>query len=181
MQAQNTRLAQRVMRRARAETERLGVSYLGADSLLLGLLGERRCLANRALAALGLDLPRARQELETRASHAAYRQNRACPSIVSPILLRAREEAQAHGQACWNTAHLLLGVLHDSTSAAVQVLAAHGLAADAVRQALADAARQGAAAEGGRSKLLDPLTCSVSCAIRLPTAGWRASCSFRPR
>jgi HEAT repeat protein len=140
------------MRRARAEAERLDLNFFDADSLLLGLLGERRCLAVRALTRLGLDPQQARRELEARVSDAAYRQSRMSPDSLMPTAyVRSREETKARGQVCGNTADLLLGVLHDTASAAAQVLAVQGLAVEAVQAALRDVAAQDAAAEGGEA------------------------------
>jgi HEAT repeat protein/tetratricopeptide (TPR) repeat protein len=147
-----TRQADRVLQRARAEALRVGLQCFGADSLLLGLLGERRCPASGALAALGLDLRRARQDLEARVGDPVYRRQRPFSVPFAPIAWQqCFAAAKAHGQPCVNTAHILVGVLHEPASAAVQILGAQGLSTQTLREALRAAAAQDAAAEGGEA------------------------------
>ena len=117
----------------------MGHNCLGTEHALLGLLAEHDGLAAHALAALGVDAPAVRTQIETRIGTGPARVW--APLGVAPRLKRALEIARSHARSlehrCMNTEHLLLALGDVSDSVAAEILRDLDAAPDAVRQQVA--------------------------------------------
>jgi len=111
----------RVLAHAAEEAMRLGHSHIGTEHLLLGLLRETGCFAERMLSKRGADLKRLREELSE-----GPRQNFAAQSPPLPAhlferfsqkltsaIIFAMYEASRFGSPAIETEHLLLGLVHE--------------------------------------------------------------------
>lgn len=127
--------SRRVLVLAQEEARALGHDFLGTEHLLLGLLHDGDGIAGRALASLGVELPTARQVVQT-----------VGPTAPSPggsppftprtkhaleLSLRAALELDAEEIA---PEHLLLGVIAESGGVGAQTLVRLGLELDEVRR-----------------------------------------------
>ena len=123
-----SREARRSVQLAREEAERLGQPAVGTEHILLGILRSEDSLAARALNAEGVTLEAARNCLQT-----------TMPGILLSVLERpaeeyavstharriiegARREASRRGESRIGAEHLLLALLADSRTGAVQTL-----------------------------------------------------------
>ena len=111
----------RVLAYAAEESMRLGHNHIGTEHLLLGLLRETGCFAERMLSKRGADLKRLREELSE-----GPRQNFAAQSPPLPAhlferfsqkltsaIIFAMYEASRFGSPAIETEHLLLGLVHE--------------------------------------------------------------------
>ena len=133
----------RVLLLAESEALRVGQATTGVHHLLLGLVAEGEGTAARALAALGVDLDRARETAERLLAPGAapLPQEPVYGDDVLDAIELALHEAFLAGSGQINTEHLLLGVVHQADSVAGvarQALDLLGTSPDAVRHALAD-------------------------------------------
>ena len=135
-----SRQAQRVLRRARQESARLGHGYIGTEHLLLSLAMENGCAAQRILLAAELDPELIEGTVKRLVGVGAH----GCPPCqgLTPACCRAIElavgEAMGRKAAGVDTEHLLLGLLQQSDAMARRVLVASGVdAGQLYRQALA--------------------------------------------
>ena len=152
--------ARRCVQFARDEARTLGVSALGTEHLLLGILRCRRSHAVEALHALGVTLDRARAELQTTIVDGEAVAN-ATPSNPALGGLARRRDVTPHARRILEGAlreavklrdgfigveHLLLALLTDGNNGAVRTLAILGVRPDQVRVELdrtwAEAARR---------------------------------------
>jgi GNAT superfamily N-acetyltransferase len=136
-----TEQARRLIFFARYEAAQLGSPSIDTEHLLLGLLREGKGRASTLLASHGLSMAELRVEVE----RLALRLEGASVSTAVEIPLSgaarrvlelALEEGSVPPRAVVETAHILLGLVRETEGIAGQILRAHGLEADAVRDAL---------------------------------------------
>lgn len=130
--------ARAVLERARDEAARLHHDHVGTEHLALALL-RLPLIANRLVQELGIDTEQARAAIESAVAPGApgaepdgslpftTRTNRVCAL--------AQQHALALGETAIGAEHLLVGLLQEPGIGG-QVLAGHGLSADAVLAAL---------------------------------------------
>jgi ATP-dependent Clp protease ATP-binding subunit ClpA len=130
--------ARRALRLANREARRLRQDYLGTEHLLLGLLKEGRGVAATVLQSRGVDLEKARREVETlvRPGQGKIRCGRLPQTPrVKRAIEHGIEEVHRLGHESLDTGHMLLGLLRDEESTAGQVLAhGFGLQAEELRK-----------------------------------------------
>jgi len=114
----------------------LGHDYIGTEHLLFGLTGQRTGIAARVLASLGITAEAARQQAE-----AIRGQGQQAPPghfqftpQASKVLQSASRQARELGHNYVGTEHLLLGLIGEGDSAAVQVLNGLGVDPETVRR-----------------------------------------------
>ena len=129
--------AKRAILLAQEEANRLNHGYLGTEHILLGLIGENKGIAANALKSSGIDLARVRQEVEK----AVGRGQKTSFLGQIPFTLRANralqlaaEEVRQLGHNYLGTEHLLLGLIKDKESLAVQILVSLGVDLEQLRQ-----------------------------------------------
>ena len=123
---------------ARQEAKAPGGASLGAECILLGLLG-RECGAVRIIEELGVDVRSLREDILGQIemeSHASSSEERLFRDDALRILELAMEEAGRGRDRYIGTEHLLAAVLLGGDSAAAAILKHHGIALDAVRAEL---------------------------------------------
>jgi ATP-dependent Clp protease ATP-binding subunit ClpA len=128
-------LARKVLTLAQEEAERSGLSYIGTEHLLLGLLRESNGIAQQALQNLGVDISQVRQAIES----VLGRNERIIIQQIIPTTRVKRviefsfEEARRMGHNYVGTQHLLLGLILEGEGIAAHVLQDLGATTDAVR------------------------------------------------
>jgi hypothetical protein len=133
-----TAAAQDALARAREAAERARQPWIGTGHLLQGLAEVAEGRAARALSRLAVDAV-ALTGSET--AEAAERPGRLLPTRqVRRVLRRAQDEADTQAAAQIGTDHLLLALVLEPDSRVAEALAAAGVAEQAVRDALAEAA-----------------------------------------
>jgi ATP-dependent Clp protease ATP-binding subunit ClpA len=109
---------------AQEEATRLGRNSIGTEQLLLGLIGEHRGVAAKALSLAGVKLEDARVEVEKITG-----QGSAVVMVESPYTARAKrvielsiEQSKNLGHEHVGTGHLLLGLIEEGGGVGVKVL-----------------------------------------------------------
>jgi ATP-dependent Clp protease ATP-binding subunit ClpC len=129
------------------ESCRLGHRLVCTEQILLGTIGEGTSVAAEVLKSKGVTLEQARIEVEKiigRGSDPTVSGSPfPTPKASLPLffftqkasrgIALAAEEAERLGHNCFNTDHLLLGMLHIEDGIALQVLAALGVEATEIR------------------------------------------------
>ncbi|MDE3113920.1 MAG: HIT domain-containing protein [Chloroflexota bacterium] len=125
---------------AQDEAIRLNHDHIGPEHLLLGLIREGEGIAARVLESLGIDLSRARRDVERtvpRREGAPPRDIRLDPR-TKRVMEAAVQEAQAIGDGAVGTEHLLLGLVRvmgeDTGTAAAKVIASLAIQVERVRR-----------------------------------------------
>ncbi len=137
MYARFTDRARKVMRLATQEAVRLDHRSFETEHILLGLLKEGQGVAAHVLVSFGIDLPRARQEVEKLAPPGPPADDsESVPegAGAKQVVADSMDEAQKLGHNYVGTEHLLLGLLRQQHGTARQVLNSLGLELDDVRQ-----------------------------------------------
>ena len=133
----------RVVQYAKEEARRFQGNTVGSEHVLLGLIREQEGVAARVLEHLGVSLGRAQNEIRRQIEAMDTRGPAPASRSWSPgarrVLERATEEARELNPKLGlpsfvDTEHLLLGLVHDSDSAAVRVLHALGVDPEHVRR-----------------------------------------------
>src|ERR1700757_4649258 len=117
--------AQQVLALAHKEAERFKHNYVGTEHLLLGLIKLGQGVAVNVLQRLGLDLERARMEVEKHVeSHPETKMIGDIPYTprVKKVLALAAKEAKALNHSYVGTEHILLGLLREGEGVAARVL-----------------------------------------------------------
>jgi ATP-dependent Clp protease ATP-binding subunit ClpA len=134
--------ARRVLVLAQEEARLLGHPMLGSEHILLGLVAEEGGVASTVLSQAGVDLVRAREEVDRLVGGLG----RADPGSSPPFTPRAKKAlehalraALSLGHSFIGTEHLLLGVLDEEDTMARRALHALGADADDLRHRVADA------------------------------------------
>jgi ATP-dependent Clp protease ATP-binding subunit ClpA len=131
-----TEQARNVMALAQEETQRLGHNYIGTEHLLLGLLSEDEGVAAQALAALGITLEAAREEVESIVGYGEEGTGAQAPFTPrsKKVLELALREALQLGHNYIGTEHILLGLVGESEGVANSVLGNLGVGPDEIRR-----------------------------------------------
>ncbi|MGB1252836.1 MAG: ATP-dependent Clp protease ATP-binding subunit, partial [Candidatus Promineifilaceae bacterium] len=112
-------------------------SYIGGEHLLIGLLREDGGVAGRVLRELGLETNRVRTVVERltggKSSGTPFSKIELAPS-TKRVLEYALEEAGRMNQHYVSTEHLLLGMVRQSDSRAVEVLRKFGVTQEQIRR-----------------------------------------------
>ena len=150
-EARYTPDAQRAVMIAQDEARGLGHPAVGAEHLLLGLLGLEDGAVARALGGLGLTADAGRAEVERILGRGARTGHGSIPFHpgAQRVLERAFRESMSLGHEVVGAEHLVLALLADPGSVAGQVLATAGDAAvvrDRLLDAMGEPAPEGAAA-----------------------------------
>jgi len=130
-----TERAQRVIRLAQEEMRALKHPAVGTEHLLLGLISEGQGVAARALANLGVDGEKVKEEIVSLIGEGDF----PSPSelVLTPrakkVLELAYEEARQQGVGYIGTEHILLGIVREGEGVAARVLANLGVTADKIR------------------------------------------------
>ena len=121
---------------AQQEARMLGHNYIGTEHILVGLIHEGEGVAATALKSLGVGLEMVRQQVGQIAGPGKSELSRHMP--FTPRAKKALElslhEAQQLGHTYIGTEHILLGLIHEGTGVAAQVLVKLGAGLDRVRQ-----------------------------------------------
>lgn len=135
--------ARGALQRAREESERARLPYIGTEQLLLGLLSQPRGVTRRALRSFGLELEAIRPLLEQLRSvspeyAASEAQSTTTDLALTPNAKRAIElgidtARTGGGQASISTEHLLLGLLALDAGTALDFLRQRGIDFNALR------------------------------------------------
>ena len=129
--------AKRVLALAQDEAIRFNHNYIGVEHLLLGLIREGEGVAARVLDSLGVDLRKARTNVEFMIGRGDATTS---PSEItlSPrtkkVIELAIDEARKLGHSHVGTEHLLLGIVREGDSIGAGVLQSLGVALDKVRE-----------------------------------------------
>ena len=129
--------ARKVMALANQEVQRLNHDYIGTEHILLGLVKEGSGVGASVLRNLGVDLRRARREVERLVKRG--------PELITmgkvPQTPRAKqvveyaiEESRGLNHNYVGTEHLLLGLLREQDGVAAQVFANLGIPLEVARQ-----------------------------------------------
>jgi hypothetical protein len=135
--------ARHSLQRAREESEREGLAYIGTEQLLLGLLAQPGAVASRVLRNFGVQLETARTSLRqlrpiSTEQSPSVGESAACGEIgLTPIGKRslelAVEESRVLGHHYIGTEHLLLGLIALGHGAAIDMLNYLGVDLAAIR------------------------------------------------
>ena len=127
-----TEKAIKVIMLAREEARRLGHNFVGTEQILLGLVGEGTGVAAKTLKSMGVNLKDARVEVEKIIGRGS-----GFVAVEIPFTPRAKrvlelswDEARQLGHNYIGTEHLLLGLIREPGSVALDVLATMGVKAD---------------------------------------------------
>jgi len=135
-----TENAQKVLKYAKQEAQRMGHQYIGTEHLLLGLVREGTGVAATVLQRLGLDPKRVRFEVEKVVKGGADLISSGREFAPGPrakkVFEYAFEEAKRLGQNYIGTEHILLGLLREEEGIAGQVLLRLGIELDEVQEAV---------------------------------------------
>src|SRR2546427_330817 len=132
---QFTERARRVLTLAQEEALRFNHNYIGTEHLLLGLVREGEGVAAQALAQLGLELTKVRNEVELfvgRGDRAVMGEIKLTPRAKKTIELTF-EEARTLGQHHIGTEHLILGLTKVDDGRAARVFKNLGVSLDDAR------------------------------------------------
>jgi ATP-dependent Clp protease ATP-binding subunit ClpC len=129
--------ARRVVVWAQEEARTLKHDFIGPEHILLGLVREGQGVAAKALESLGISLGAVRERVEEAVPPGQYER----PAGHIPFTPRAKKvlelslsESKVLGHSYIGTEHILLGLLRQGDSVAVQVLGALGADLDGVRE-----------------------------------------------
>jgi ATP-dependent Clp protease ATP-binding subunit ClpA len=117
--------AQQVLALARKEADRLNHNFVGTEHLLLGLIKLDQGTAVNVLARFGIDLEKARSEVEKLIGYVPDTEKKAAIPYtprVKHVLALAAKEAKSLNHTYVGTEHILLGLLQDGEGVAGRVL-----------------------------------------------------------
>ncbi|MBV9173798.1 MAG: hypothetical protein JOZ81_27355 [Chloroflexi bacterium] len=150
------RTARGALKRARDESDRAKLRYIGTEQLLLGLLAQPRGIAGRALRSFGLELESVRMSFaQTRAASQEHTvadseqrsfENLQLTAEAKAAISRAIDSARGSGTNAIATEHLLQGILDLDSGTAVELLRGHGINLAALRARTVQLAALGSSA-----------------------------------
>ena len=126
--------AKEVLTLAQSEAERGGLSYIGTEHLLLGLIAEADGLGGRALRSLGLELAAIRGTIkQVLSGNERIEQKGMIPtSRVKRIIEMAFEGARRQAQLVVGTDNMLIALLAEGQGIAAHVLLDRGVTVERV-------------------------------------------------
>lgn len=110
------------LRNADAIARGTGNAYVGTEHLLLGLLAQEGSMASKLLASEGVTLSKARLSLTTETIQAGNYEAKGLSEVAKLTLKMAYEISQDYGQDFCGTEHILLSLLSQKNSRAVEML-----------------------------------------------------------
>ena len=122
-----TDMARHVVVLAQEEARRLNHNYIGTEHILLGLLGEPRGIAFRALEGVGMSLDGVRQEVADLVGTGKKEPSGRIPftpRAKKTLELSLREALQLHHNYI-GTEHILLGLIREGDGVAAQIMRNH--------------------------------------------------------
>ncbi len=131
-----TQRARRVLTLAQEDAERLNHNYIGTEHLLLGLLQEESGVAGRVLRGMGLN-PRRVRDMVERMAGTGKRGIRTSPELTprtKRVIELAVDEARRMGHHYIGTEHLLLGLIRQGESVAIDILKKMSIDPQRIRQ-----------------------------------------------
>ena len=131
-----TQRARRVLTLAQENAERMNHNYIGTEHLLLGLVLEESGVAGRVLRGMGVN-PRRVQDMVERMAGTQKQGSRSSVELTprtKRIIELAVDEARRMGHHYIGTEHLLLGVIRQGESVALDILKQMGLDPEQIRQ-----------------------------------------------
>ena len=131
-----TQRARRVLTLAQESAESMGHNYIGTEHLLLGLVLEESGVAGRVLRGMGVN-PRRVQDMVERMSGTSgqgMRSNLELTPRTKRIIELAVDEARRMGHHYIGTEHMLLGLIRQGESVALDILKEMGLEPEQVRR-----------------------------------------------
>jgi ATPases with chaperone activity, ATP-binding subunit len=118
-----TERAQKVLAYAQEEAVRLGHSNIGTEHILLGLIREGEGIAAKALMALGLNLEKIQNEVESLIGKGQEQpSNIAYTPRAKKVIELSMDEARKLGHTYVGTEHILLGLIREGEGVAARVL-----------------------------------------------------------
>jgi hypothetical protein len=131
-----TERALKALALAADEARSLNHEYVGTEHVLLGLVADQSGAASDVLAAMGVDAPRLRHEVERlvqRGSEPVSAATLPHTPRVQQVIDYARDEAHSVGQKVVDVEHLLIGLLREPDGVAGIALKNLGVKADQLR------------------------------------------------
>jgi ATP-dependent Clp protease ATP-binding subunit ClpC len=131
-----TQRARRVLTLAQENAERMNHNYIGTEHLLLGLVLEESGVAGRVLRGMGVN-PRRVQDMVERMAGTQKQGSRSSVELTprtKRIIELAVDEARRMGHHYIGTEHLLLGLIRQGESVALDILKQMGLDPEQIRQ-----------------------------------------------
>jgi ATP-dependent Clp protease ATP-binding subunit ClpC len=151
--------ARRVIVLAQEEARILEHSYLGTEHILLGIIHEGEGVAVKALASLGIPVPRVRLAVQE-----TIGQGGSAPVAAPQFTLGAKrvlelsaQESRALGHAYIGTEHILLGLIREGEGVGADVLAKLGADLERTRAKVMEllAGRESPPDESGLHPIVD--------------------------
>jgi ATP-dependent Clp protease ATP-binding subunit ClpC len=128
--------ARRVIVLAQEEARMLKHNYIGTEHILLGLIHEGDGVAAKALVSLEISLEAVRQQVEEIIGQGQHEPSGHIPFTprAKKVLELTKREADRLGHDYIGTEHILLGLIHEGTGVAAQVLVNLGADLNRVRE-----------------------------------------------
>jgi ATP-dependent Clp protease ATP-binding subunit ClpA len=146
--------ARRVLVLAQEEARLLRHPMIGSEHILLGLVGEGHGVAAAVLGEAGVDLERAREEVDRLVGRIerSYTESPPFAPRAKKALENSLRTALSMGHSYIGTEHLLLGVLEEEGTVVHRVLGALGADADDLRHRVVDALGGGSGLAGRQQR-----------------------------
>lgn len=149
-----TQRARRVLTIAQENAEKMNHNYIGTEHLLLGLVMEESGVAGRVLRGMGLN-PRRIQEMVERMAGTPARATRGKQELTprtKRIIELAVDEARRMGHHYIGTEHLLLGLIRQGESVALDILKKMNISPEEIRQETRKAIQESPVHASGRGQ-----------------------------
>jgi len=149
-----TQRARRVLTLAQENAESMHHNYVGTEHLLLGLLEEESGVASRVLQDLGLSTRRVKELIKRMSdtSRRGFRTSMELTPRTKRVIELAVEEARRMGHHYIGTEHLLLGLIRQGESVALDILKQSGLSPERIRQETQKAIKNNPIHAGGQER-----------------------------
>src|SRR5206468_10485566 len=167
-----TERARKVLQFAQEEAQRLDHNYIGTEHLLLGLVREGEGVAAKVLANLGVELNKARAQVEFIIGRGERgRGDIGLTPRAKKVIELSVDEARRLGHHYIGTEHLLLGLVREGEGIAAGVLESLGVNLEKVRtQTIQVLSQSGGAPHGegrhSRTPTIDQLGMDLTAAAR---------------
>ncbi|MEA2683193.1 MAG: ATP-dependent Clp protease ATP-binding subunit ClpC [Chloroflexota bacterium] len=126
---------------ARQSSEAARLGHIGTEHLLMGLLATKDSAAARALAQLGVTLPKVEEELIEQAmtTQRIILSDTMASSLAEAVFKSARRRADTTGRAEVTTTDLLVALVSEREGVAAKILAELGVGLDQLAEMLTGA------------------------------------------
>lgn len=147
-----TERARQALSLAQDEARSLGQAYVGTEHVLLALMKQEDGIASAALSELGADYEQAKNLVAATSAKAPTQADSGGHIPFTPrtkrVLEGAYRETITRGQMHISTEHLLLGIVREGQSMALQILAQMGISDEAVKREIEKLMQSGNSAGG---------------------------------